>query len=56
MFSSHLAFDMLKVETSYCILKQASLFSFDKEMKKVDPFLQIKVYDYDIFSSDDMLG
>ena len=38
----------------YC--HQKSIFQLEKEMIKEDPNIHIEVYDYDIFSSDDLLG
>ena len=38
------------------IHRQKSIFQLEKEMIKEDFNIHIEVYDYDIFSSDDLLG
>merc|ERR1719326_1843919 len=49
-------FDYLKAEQKLVTYQRKSIFQLEKEMIKEDFNLHIEVYDYDIFSSDDLLG
>ena len=49
-------FEYLKAEQKVVAFSKKNFFALESEKEKLDPILHVKVYDYDIFSSDDLLG
>jgi len=49
-------FDYLPAEQKIVLFERPSFFSLEKTERKVEPIIHVRVYDYDIFSSNDMLG
>jgi len=47
---------MLSYSFDNPVILQQSFFSIEKALEKFNPVLHINVYDFDIFSTDDLLG